>query len=638
MKKSSLTRLGVGAASVALLLTAVVGNTSSSSAVGTKGGTLYILTAGDDILHLDPQRNYTGEDMAFSSAFLTRALTQYTYSSTPTKASVIIGDASITAGTKKNLGKDWTFPLRKGMKWEDGSTVTCADFKYGVSRTFAVNDIFDGPTYAISYLDIPADANSDNGTAYPGPYEANAAQKALFDAAVVCTGTVARGEYITFHLNQAVPDFNGATTLLEFAAVKQSADTGTTYDQNILSNGPYKVDSHVAGDHLTLVRNPNWAAATDPTRPAYPDVIQYDFGLAPQVVTERLMADSGNDKYAVSPDGIYPTYLTDVMAAGSSYAGRRIVGFDPYVSYTAINTAHISSLAKRKAIMASWPRQTLRQLSGGDYAGSFADGVIKPSMGMDYKPTNVWGYNTYITVRHPAVAAKAAVYASKVGSVYKCGTVVRSQGYLCSAAVPYQAAYNTVTTVPHVGLLGYVVPDNGSCEVAQAILSAAGISDPGSLTYDYSDRGSPITAQAAAAVKSALECAGFTVNLHGIASGYYSTILNPATQGDLSNAGWGPDWGNASTVIPPLFQLGNSFDLSRYDNETFQSKISAAMANPIRANQAKAWQQLNIDAMAAGLAVPKLFTTIQRLQGSEVKNAYIWGPYGSYPYAKLAVQ
>jgi peptide/nickel transport system substrate-binding protein len=317
------------------------------------------------------------------------------------------------------------------------------------------------------------------------------------------------------------------------------------------------------------------------------------------------MADNGPDKTAISPDGIYPTYLGDVMAAGSQYSTRKIVGFDPYVSYTAINTSHITSLAKRKAIMAAWPRATLRTLGGGDYAGSFADGVIKPSMGADYKPTNIWGYNTFKTTH---------VKATKT--------------------VP---AHDVVVTTPHPGALGYVVPDNGSCSVAQAILRDGNITDPGSLTYDYSDRGSPITAQASAAVKAALECAGFTVTLNGIARGYYSKVLNPATQGDMSNAGWGPDWANASTVIPPLFQLGNSFDLSRYNNADFQSRIAAAMANTNRGTQAKQWQQLNADAMAAGLAVPKLFTTIQRLQGSDVKNAYIWGPYGSYPYAQLAV-
>lgn len=629
MKKSSLTRLGVSTACVSLLLSAVVGNFTSSTAAGTQGGTLYVLTSQDDIAHLDPQRNYTGEDMAFADAYLYRPLTGYKYSSNAVTANTVIGDGS-TGAIKKNGGAAWSFVIRRGMKWEDGTPVTCADFAYGISRTFAVNDIYDGATYALSYLDIPVDANSDNGTAYPGPYDATPAQQAKFDKAVSCSksGNV---ESLSLKLNQPVADFNGATTLTEFAAVKKTADTGNTYDHHILSYGPYKISNYAVGDKLVLVRNPYYDPATDGTRPAYPDTIEYDFSVEDQVITQRLMTDNGADKSAIAV-GIYPANLTEVMT-GSQYASRRIVGFDPYITYTAINASHITSLPKRQAIMAAWPREALRALSGGDYAGSFGDGVIKPNLGQDYKPTNVWGYNTYVTVKHKAVAA---VLAAKSGTVYKCGTSVVAKGTVCT---PAAAAYDTVTTTPHPGLLGYVVPNSGSVDIARAILRDAGISNPGSLTYDYSNaKNNPITEQAAAAVKAALEDVGFTVTLHKITQHYYSTILNPSTQGDLSNAGWGPDWSNASTIIPPLFQAGNSFNLSHYTNSSFQNDIAAAMADGNRASQAKKWQQLNIDAMAAGLAVPKLFTQIQSLVGSNVKNAYIWAPYGSYPYAALAVQ
>ena len=77
MKNSTSIRFGVGAASLALLLSACGGGSGSASE-GTKGGTLYILTELEQILHLDPQRNYTGEDLAFASAYLNRTLTQYT--------------------------------------------------------------------------------------------------------------------------------------------------------------------------------------------------------------------------------------------------------------------------------------------------------------------------------------------------------------------------------------------------------------------------------------------------------------------------------------------------------------------------------------------------------------------------------
>lgn len=642
MKKSSLIRLGVGTASVAMLVSTLIGGATSSTATASQGGTLYILTNSDHIAHLDPQRNYTGEDMAFTQAFLTRTLTQYTYSTNPVTANKIIPDAAINTGTKSNGAKTWAFKLRKGIKWQDGSTVTCADFKYGVARRFS-KGITGGPSYSIQYLDIPSGPYG-YGSAYPGVYdrpataahpefgditEPTAAQTALFDKAVKCTGspTSSAGETITFNLKQPVPDFNGATTLQEFSAVQRSKDTGSLYDQDVQSNGPYKI-SELNADNLILVRNPNWAQATDPTRPAYPDVIQMDFNVDPQVITERLMANQGNDRYAVSADGIYPTYLSQVMAPGSEYASRKITGFDPYVSYTAINTSHITSLAKRKAILAAWPRQTTRQIGGGDYAGSYADGVIKPSMGQDYSPTNIWGYNTSRVI----TPARPAVLARKVGTKYYCGTTVRSLGYVCT---PATAAVIQVT--PHPGALGYVIPDNGDCDIAKAIL---GNTNPGSLTWDYYDSGTPLAAQSAAAVKQALECAGFEVTLNGIqdAGDYYDTILTPDTQGDLSNAGWGPDWSNASTVIPPLFTEAGGFDLSHYTDQDFQDRIVAASTTIARALQAKRWQDLNKEVVAQALVRPGLFSAVQRLQGSLVKNAYIWAPYGSYPYGQLAVQ
>jgi len=600
MKKSSLTRLGVSAASLALLLTAVGSNVAGSSATGTK--TLYILTAGDDILHMDPQRNYTGEDMAFTSAFLNRTLTQYTYSSNAKTASKIIGDAA-TSALKLNGGKDWAFPLRNGMKWEDGTLVKCADFKYGISRTFATDVITDGPTYAIAYLDIPSSDSSDNGTIYPGPYTATSGQQAAYNAAVECLSKTVKNvttETLLIHLKQIVGDFNGATTLTEFAAVKKSAEDAAAsidaYDNDPLSNGPYKVASHGGNPKkLVLVQNDNWVAAQDPTRTQAFDRIEYDFGLDPQEVTARLMENSGDDQYAISPDGIYPTQLSAVMN-GSQYDSRRISGYDPYVSYTAINAKLVPNQTIRNALQIAWPREQLRQLSGGDYAGTLADGVIKPSMGQDYKATNLWG-----------------IYGTK------------------------KVSGQTVTYCKTPGLLGICVPPTGDPAAAKAKLTAAGLLNSSYLdvTYDYSDRGSPITAQAVALVKQRLELAGFTVHLNGIASGYYGYVLG-SKQHELSNAGWGPDWGNASTVIPPLFTPNGGFDLTHFSLASFQNEVAAAMQTTNRAQQAKQWQALNAQAMQRGLAVPKLFSNLQRLQGSKINNVYIWAPYGSYPYAKLS--
>ncbi|HEY5520474.1 MAG TPA: hypothetical protein VIK08_07445, partial [Candidatus Limnocylindrales bacterium] len=49
----------------------------SAAAGGTKGGTLYMLKNAADFDYYDPQRVYTGEDLAFFGATITRSLVSY---------------------------------------------------------------------------------------------------------------------------------------------------------------------------------------------------------------------------------------------------------------------------------------------------------------------------------------------------------------------------------------------------------------------------------------------------------------------------------------------------------------------------------------------------------------------------------
>ena len=564
MKKSTGIRVCVGAVSVALLLT---GCSKSSSGSGTKGGTLYILTQAEQILHLDPQRNYTGEDLAFASGYLNRTLTQYTLSKDNNEASKLVGDLATDTGTSSDDSKTWEFTLRDGVKWQDGKAVECADVAYGVSRTFATDIITDGPTYAISMLDIPK--NADGSSQYPGPYTAKSSQQALFDKAVTCDGNK-----ITFHLANPTADFNYAVTLSAFAPVRKDADKKATYDDHVLSTGPYMIQSYVKKSKMILVRNPNWS--NDDLRPAYPDTIEYDFAVPPLVITQRLMADAGNDSYAISPDGVEPTQLA-VVFNDAKYTNRRLNDYDPYVRYLAINTTKVPDLKQRQAILAAINRKELRTIAGGSFAGDYADGVVKPNIGQDYAPTGLWD-----------------------------------------------------------GLLGDKVPETGNVALAKKLLKESGKPFPNPLVFDYSS--SPTGDKSAASIVASLARAGIKVKPNPLESGaYYGIVLDPAKQGSLSAGGWGPDWSNASTVLPELFTPSGGFNLSQYDDAAFTKEAQDAKAIADRAEQAKAWQALSVKAAERALVIPTRFGKEQRIQGSKVQGAYIWGPYGSYPYATLSV-
>lgn len=567
MKKSTGIRFGVGAASVALLLTACGGGSGSATG-GSKGGTLTFLTEAEQILHLDPQRNYTGEDLAFASGYLNRTLTQYTLSKDNNEASKLVADAATDTGTASADGKSWSFTIKDGIKWQDGQAVTCDDFKYGVSRTFATDIITDGPTYAISMLDIPKDA--EGASVYPGPYTATADQQAAYDKAVTCEGNT-----ITFNLAAPSTDFNYTVTLSSFAAVRKDADTGEKYDDTVLSNGPYKIESYVKKDSMVLVRNDQWDAATDSFRLALPDKIVYKFAQPGSVITERLMADAGEDASALSPDSVDTTKLA-VVFSDSKYEKRRFNEFDPYVRYYAINTKKVPNVKHRQAILACLDRDALRKIAGGEYAGDYADGAVKPNIGQDYAPTGLWD-----------------------------------------------------------SLLGDKVEATGNVELGKKLIADAGEAFPNPLVFDYGK--SEVADKAAAAVVASEARCGITVKPNGLElGGYYGVVLDPAKQGGMSAGGWAPDWLNASTVIPELFTPSGGFNLSQYDDKAFNDAVAAAKAITDRAEQAKAWQELNKQAAEAALIVPTRFGLEQRLVGSKIGNAYIWGPYGSWPYAILS--
>jgi peptide/nickel transport system substrate-binding protein len=579
------TRTARGLAVVAALAMTAAGCGGGSSGSGSgpgasnkavDGGTLTFLTLQDQLQHLDPQRNYTGEDLAFMNGYVQRTLTAYKYSPDGKISTELVPDLATDLGTPSDGAKTWTFTLKDGVKFEDGSPITCEDVRYGVSRTFATDIITDGPTYAISMLDIPKD--KDGNSVYKGPYVTKGNNTAAFDKAVVCAGNK-----ITFNLNKPVGDFNYTVTLLSFSPVPKAADTGEKYDDKPMSSGPYKIQEYSKGSQLTLIRNDNWDPASDTYRPAYPDKIVVKFGLEASVIDQRMIQDSGADQQTLSPDPIEPASLATVFGS-DRFADRRVNELDPYVRYIVINTKTVPNLDQRKAVAAALDRAQLRTIAGGQYAGDLADGVIKPNLPKDYAPSGMW-----------------------------------------------------------TGLLGKNIPDNGDPAYAKQLIQQSG-QPMKTLQYDYPQ--TPTNDKGAAAVVASLAKAGIKVKPNPIEAGqFYGIVFDPAKEGDLVLAGWGPDWSNASTVIPELFTPSGGFNLSQANDKSFNTKSDAAKAMTDRNAQAEQWKALNKEAMSNVWVVPTRFGREQRLAGSKVKAAsgkngqvYIWAPYGSWSYGDMYVQ
>ncbi len=541
--------------------------------------------------YLDPQRNYTGEDLAFLQSTIYRSLTWYNWGEDANTANTLQPDMATDTGTPNADATQWSFTLRDGLTWQDGSAVTCADVAYGTSRTFATDVINAGPTYAIQYLDIPKDKAAANGTGYPGPYTATPAQQALFDKAVTCDGNT-----ITFNLNQPVADFNYTVTL-GFCAVPNptdhpGVDTGESYGAQSpfpMSDGPYKIDSYTTGNggKLILVRNDKWDASTDTVRKAYPDKWEMDFGIDPKVIDQRLLQSQGNDAYAVvygltQPENL-PTIFADENTPKPEYAGRAWSAFDPYSRYLWIDVNKVPNVKIRQAMAVAVDRAAYRLAGGGAFAGTLGDGVIKPNIGMDYAPTGMW-----------------------------------------------------------TDMFGQAIPDNGDPDLAKQLISQSGEAAP-SLTYDFPN--TPVHAKEADGIVASLQLAGFNVTANPIEPGqYYGIVFDDQKAHEFGYGGWGPDWPNASTVVPPLFTNTGGWNLSRVDQSnagtndpTWNDDVSAALSELDRPTQAKDWQDLNKRAMQNVFVIPTTFGLQQRLAGTNLGPIYQWPPYGSWAYGVMYV-
>ncbi len=114
-----------------------------------QGGKVSVLTAGVPFT-FDPTRAYYTDSTAIMN-LVTRALTQYVYDPESNQM-VLVPDMATDLGTPNEDNTEWTFTLKDGLKYEDGTDVKAEDVAYAVSRSFAIEELPDGPTYQLHVL------------------------------------------------------------------------------------------------------------------------------------------------------------------------------------------------------------------------------------------------------------------------------------------------------------------------------------------------------------------------------------------------------------------------------------------------------------------------------------------------------
>ncbi|MGN6753601.1 MAG: ABC transporter substrate-binding protein [Intrasporangium sp.] len=344
----------------------------ASPDTAAKGGDLHVLVAGD-VRTWDPQLMYVGPEAFFAERTFVRTLTTY---GTGKDQRELVGDLATTTGTPTDGGRTWSFTLRDGIAWQDGSPVTCDDVRHGVARTFDRTTHIAGTNYASFLLDVPTQVTAEGleKPVYTGPKDTRNA--AAFTKAVEC-----KGQQITFHLREPEPDFPYIVSLAEFAPRKASMDSDDTRQGHaVMSTGPYRLsgtwDSAKGG---TFVRNERWAPASDPVRKAYPDRIVVEAGLDESAVIQRLLNASGTDAQAVSWVEASPTLRNQ---ASPEIKARMTSPWNGDVDYLALNMKSriMSRPEVRQAFALATNRATYVTANGGPDAGAPTWSILPPSV------------------------------------------------------------------------------------------------------------------------------------------------------------------------------------------------------------------------------------------------------------------
>jgi peptide/nickel transport system substrate-binding protein len=367
--RGTLVALGIGLAGCS-----VGGDDHDGPRSSGQGGTLVYL-ASQPIENLDPQRIYAGRDNTNLGRTVYRSLVSYPISQDPSVGTTPVPDLATDTGRSRNGGRVWSFTIKDDVTWEDGRAITCQDFRYGASRAFASDVIAGGPSYLLRYLDIPVDPATQL-SAYTGPYTRTGQE--LFDRAVTCEGST-----ITYRFNKPWPDFALAIAALHMAdPYREDKDHGDRSRYQIFSNGPYRLDGRWdKAKGGSLVRNQSYEPSTDSPdlRRALPDRIEFRVGATVETQYDRLIADNGDDRYAVTGDSAPPVAYSKIAGA---VADRSVLVDSPYVHYLAphFRSSTMKNPTLRKALMVSTNTVAYNAAQGGKNAGSAAESVVHPSV------------------------------------------------------------------------------------------------------------------------------------------------------------------------------------------------------------------------------------------------------------------
>jgi ABC-type transport system substrate-binding protein len=346
--------LGVALLVAATTVGAATSATQKASKSGIKkGGTLKLNENAEDFDFVDPQLAYRTDDW---SMLYTTAMQLVSFpEKTGAAGSQLYPQAATSFPTVSKDGKTYTFHIRPGLRFSDGSPVTAAAFQRSWERILSPK------------MGSPLGVNLDlqdtivGGTAF------------LAGKAAHISGIKAKGLTLSFHLTKPNATFVSILSMQWFTAVKPN----TPYDDKGINvypaAGPYYIKARNPGHSTVLARNPFYKG----NRPANPDQIVF----TPNVDIDQSLLQVKAGQSDMDIGGVPATAAADLAKTYGVNKGRFFVGATSCVNYMAMNNARapFNNVNLRKAVNWAIDRPAQVRLLGA-FAGKRTDQMLVPGI------------------------------------------------------------------------------------------------------------------------------------------------------------------------------------------------------------------------------------------------------------------
>ena len=337
---------------------------------GAKKGGIVTVSYASTPANLDPSDQFY-QDTAVIFSLTNRALTTFVLRD---GKSVLVPDLATDLGTVSDDGLTWTFTLKDGIKYQDGSAVTAADVVFAAKRSFDPDLAANGPTYQREFFKGGAD--------YKGPYQGDKNWN----------GVEVKGDnQIVFHLEKKFQTLPYFVSFNQFTPIPEAKDKKADYEKSLMTTGPYQIDRYTPGTELYLKRNPNWDASTDPARHNYPDGFHFKWGVDTVKTQQAILASTGDDATTLNWDQIDSSLAPQIETTKKD---QFVEGPSSCTFTTNMDATKIKDINVRRAIAYAWPIDSIHK-AAGDTTHSFAPAttMIPPQIPgrLDFKVDGVAG-------------------------------------------------------------------------------------------------------------------------------------------------------------------------------------------------------------------------------------------------------